>query len=216
MLCKQKLSARRQRVRDFSLRLILILILLSVFLEFAVKSQLTDVISMRMKALAQRAVNDAVADYLAENPGIGESLSNVRYAENGAVTSVTSDPAAVNRLKASVSALAQDYIDDLSNEEGLHIPLGSFSGFVPLANLGPEVRLDIGSRQAVVCSLHSSFESGGVNQTLHHIYLTVEVEIVVYNPFRISKTIRTAADFEIAQTVIVGAVPNYTYGSLWQ
>lgn len=214
MLCKKKLSVRRRCIRNILLRVLLVLIILSVFLEFAVKDQLTDVIAIRMQALAQRAVNAAVADYLAENPEVGESLTTPRCTENGTATMILSDPAAVNRLKTAVSDLSQEYIDALSENEGLSIPLGSFTGFVPLTNLGPEIRLDIGSRQTVTCSLHSTFESGGVNQTLHHIFLTVDVDMVVYNPFRIRRTVHTCADFEIAQTVIVGDVPSYALGAL--
>lgn len=214
LICKPKPSARRRRVRRILLRFLLLLIIVSAFLEFIVKEQLSDVIAVRMQALAQRAVNAAVADYLAENPGAGESLTTPHYGSDGTVVSITSDPAAVNRLKTAVSELSQDYIDALTESEGISVPLGSFTGFVPLTNLGPEIRLDIGSRQTVICSLNSTFESGGVNQTLHHVVLTVDVGMAVYNPFRIRRLIHTSADFEIAQTVIVGDVPSYALGAL--
>lgn len=216
MLCRKKRSARYRRVKRRFCIVLLCVLILSAYLEFAVKSQLSDVISAQVKSLAQRAVNTAVSEYLAEQPEIGEKLSAVRYNDSGAVTSVTTDPSSVNTLKTSVSTRSQQYINRYADSEGLSLPLGSFTGFVFLTNLGPSVRLDVSCRSTVTSVLKSSFESGGVNQTLHHITLTVDVEIDVYNPFRIDRPIHTSADFEIASTVIVGAVPSYALGSFVQ
>ena len=216
MLCKPKPSALRRRIRRIVCTVTAAVLILSVYLEFAVKSQLTEVVAAGMKTLSQRAVNAAVIDYLSDKPDIGERLTVPHTAENGSVTSVTSDPTAINSLKASVSQLAQDYIGELADREGLSVPLGSFTGFFLFAELGPDIRMNIGSRQTVTCSLKSTFESAGVNQTLHHVILTVDVELIVYNPFLMRRAIHTSADFEIAQTVIVGSVPTYAPGSLWQ
>lgn len=214
MLCKPKKRPRYRRIRRCICVILAVIVLLSVYLEFAVKSQLSDVIAAGTKILAQTAVNRTVISYLSKNPDIGERLSVVKYADSGAVTSVTADPTAVNSLKASISDLSQQAIESTSSSEGISLPLGSFSGFVLFANLGPEVRLDVACRSTVTCSLKSTFESAGINQTLHHVILSVDVEIVVYNPFRINAPIHTSADFEIAQTVIVGSVPSYALGSL--
>lgn len=210
MLCKPKISARRKRIRRVIYIILAGILVLSVYLEFAVKSQLEDAMAAQMKTLAQRAMNSAVAQFIAENPDIGERLSEPHYGEDGMVTSVTSNPTDINYLKATVATLSQDKIEALCADEGVSVPLGSFTGFVLFRNLGPYVRLEIGSRQTVICSLKSTFEGAGMNQTLHHVILTVEADIVVYNPFNIHRALHTSADFEIAQTVIVGSVPNYS------
>ena len=215
MLCKPKKSALYRRIRRIICVFLIVIISLSAYLEFAVKAQLSDVIAAGMKDLALSAVDSAVVDYLKENPNIGERLTRARYSDSGAVTSLISDPTAVNTLKASLSDLSRDYIDRTASQQGLSLPLGSFSGFVFLTTLGPMLNLDIACRSAVSCTLNSAFESGGVNQTLHRVTLTVDIEIVIYNPFRMSP-IHTSTDFEIARTVIVGDVPSYTYGSLAQ
>lgn len=214
MLLRKKPSARLRRVRRVILIVLAGVIILSAYIEFAVKTQLADVIETELKTIAQSAVNIAVTEYLRDHPETGESLTALNLSDSGAVTSVTSDPSVINALKAEVSERSQENIDALSKQEGVTVPLGSFTGLVLLANVGPCVSLDIASRQTVLCSLHSAFESAGVNQTLHHIFLTVSVDLTVYNPFRIGRTIRTETDFEIAQTVIVGSVPNYGYGSV--
>lgn len=210
MLCKPKPSARRRRIRRVIYITLAGIILLSFYLEFAVKRQLEDAMAAQMKTLAQRAMNSAVTEFIAENPDIGERLTEPHYNDNGMVTSVTSNPTDINYLKATVATMAQDKMEAICANEGVSVALGSFTGFAFFMTLGPYVRLDIGCRQTVTCSLKSTFESAGVNQSLHHVILTVEADIVVYNPFNIRRAIHTSADFEIAQTVIVGSVPHYS------
>ena len=212
MLCRKKPTALRRKIRRYVLRVAVILIIISLYLEFAVKTQLSDVITTGIKTAAQQAVNAAVEEVLAAEPDIGESLTTPKTNASGAVTAVVSDPAAINRLKAAVSSLSQKNLEALTSHEGVSVPAGSFTGLFVFSELGPEVTLHIGSRSTAQCSLGSSFESAGVNQTLHHIILTVEVEASVYHPFCIRRPIRTSVDFEIAQTVIVGSVPDYTVG----
>ena len=99
MLCKPKKSALYRRIRRIICVFLIVIISLSAYLEFAVKAQLSDVIAAGMKDLALSAVDSAVVDYLKENPDIGERLTRARYSDSGAVTSLISDPTAVNTLK---------------------------------------------------------------------------------------------------------------------
>ena len=209
MLCKKKLSPKRRFLRRVICTILIITILLSTFIELVVKTQLTDVIKQQTKTLCEKAVNLAVTDFLTENADIGERLCAIMTDDSGAITAIRTDPAVVNLYKAWVNELAQSYIERLEHSEGISVPLGSFSGLVFLAELGPDVRLHISSRQTVTCDFASSFTSAGINQTLHHIAMTVDVEVSVYNPYRIAQKIRTSTTFEVAQTVIVGSVPTY-------
>ena len=186
MLCRPKKSELRRRIQRYGCAVLAMILLLSAYLEFAVKSQLCDVITAEAEALAQTAVNNAVIDCLAEQPDIADRLMQIQCDKSGAVTALNADPAAVNTLKASVSNRAQAYIDQLSADQGVTIPLGSFSGLVFLNSIGPGIRMEIACQSTVVCSMKSTFESAGFNQTLHRVTLTAEVDIVVWNPFKIS------------------------------
>ena len=88
--------------------------------------------------------------------------------------------------------------------------MGNFSGLVFLSNFGPDIPFSVESSQTVSCEFQSTFESAGINQTVHHITITVTVELLIYSPFRIGETVTTQSSFEIAQTVIVGTVPSYS------
>ena len=59
----------------------------------------------------------------------------------------------------------------------------------------------------------NAFTSAGINQTKHQIYLVVDVYVSILLP-GFSTTTKFSNTYSVAETVIVGSVPdNYTYFS---
>lgn len=207
-MCRKKPTKRRRKLRRYIAVFVLFCAALSVYYELAVKALLGDIIIREMKTVSERAMNSAVADFLDEHFDVGEKLSEISYSE-GRVAAVSSNPSYVNFVKTQITQKAQEYIDELSQSEGVGVRLGNFTGLVCLSDIGPEVRFRVESACTVSCEFDSSFESAGLNQTVHRVVMNVCVDLNVYNPFRISRTISTQSDYEIARTVIVGSVPSY-------
>ena len=208
-MCRKKLSPTKRKFRKYIAIFLTLLILFTVYFELAVKHQLRDLIIRDMQTLSEQCVTMAVDDFLRENAGAGEKMCDITY-HNGAVAAITTDASYVNSVKTFITERAQEYIDEFSHDQGVAIRLGNFTGLVFLSELGPEIRFSVDSSQTVSCAFQSTFESGGINQTVHHITLTVTVELLIYSPFRVNETVSTSSDYEIAQTVIVGTVPSYS------
>ena len=209
MLCRKKCSPLRRRMRRYTAVLLTILILLTAYFELAVKHQLRDVIIREMKTLSEQSVTEVVNDYLSAQPDAGERLCDIVY-DSGSVAAISLNTARVNAVKTYITAHAQAAIDHSARENGVSVRLGNFSGIVFLSNVGPEVSFPVDSTQTVSCAFDSSLEAAGINQTIHHITLTVTVDLLIYSPFHISDTVSVATSYEIAQTVIVGSVPSYS------
>lgn len=209
MLCRRKRTPLQRKLRRICAVILVAAILLLIYFEVAVKAQLSDIIVRDMQTVAEEAVTEAVDEYLSQHFEIGERLCDIAY-DSGRVAAVTLNPSYVNTVKTAVTASAQERIDALSREQGVSARLGSFTGLVMLMNVGPEVRFPVDSTRTVSCEFESAFESGGVNQTVHHVTMTVYVDLLIYSPFRVADTVSTSSTFEIAQTVIVGAVPSYS------
>ena len=208
MVCRKKLSPVRRKIRRTIAVVLAVLILLTVYFEIAVKEQLSDIIVRDMQTLSETAVTLAVDDLLREQ---GENVKTCDIAyDNGSVAAITTDSAYINSVKTYITQRAQERIDELSRSQGIAVRLGNFSGLVFLSNFGPDIPFSVESSQTVSCEFQSSFESAGINQTVHHITITVTVELLIYSPFRIDETVTSQSSFEIAQTVIVGTVPSYS------
>ena len=208
MLCRRKPGPLRRRLRRYAALILAAVVVCEAYFELAIKAQLRDVIIRDMRTLSVQAVNTAVDEFLSENYEIGERLVSITYS-GGSVSAVTTDPSYINFVKTSITRRAQENIDAMSHSGRVSAHLGSFTGLIILAEAGPMIGFDVDSAQTVSCEFESTFSGAGVNQTLHHITLTVTVELTVCNPFRIHEPIITASTYEIAQTVIVGAVPSY-------
>ena len=95
----------------------------------------------------------------------------------------------------------------------MHIPLGAFTGLSLISNYGPKIPLSYCLTGSFSAELQSTFESAGLNQTIHHIRLVVTSHIVTAS-VDYKDTMTFSTDFEIAQSVIVGDIPT-TYGGYY-
>lgn len=133
-------------------------------------------------------------------------LAKINYNGEGKVTSISENSFYVNKLKSRVTREIQKELDK-NKTYSFKLPLGSFTDITMLSTLGPDIEISFILTGNVRCRLKSTFESGGVNQTIHHITLIVTTDIITISP-EYSEENTYTSDFEIAQTVIVGETPS--------
>ena len=88
--------------------------------------------------------------------------------------------------------------------------MGTFTGIPLLVGMGPRIRVKMTPIGSVRCKFVSHFESAGINQTIHRIYLLLTCEVTILTPYN---TIKQKIDNQvlIAESVIVGIVPDFYY-----
>ena len=115
--------------------------------------------------------------------------------------------AAVNRFQTRIS---QGIVEELDNSviSELRIPIGSAIGGELFSGRGPKVTVKILSVTYIRTKLENTFVDAGINQTRHKIMLDVSVDVEVFVPgYRdVIETVETRV--EVAETIIVGRVPN--------
>ena len=153
-----------------------------------------------------RVVEDAIWKQLEES-GVGYAdLVTIQRGEDGAIAAVTTDTAALNRLRAQLLGAALAALEGVDVTQ-IQIPLGSLLDFDLLWGLGPTVKVHAMTVGTAAGEFVSQFSSTGVNQTLHRISLELEVPLTLMLPGgRAEAVCRT--DVPIAETVIVGRVPD--------
>ena len=209
--------AHRYRRKSRCIRLRVILVITSVFiiLVIAVKAferKVSVFSDSYLPSLARSVTTDAVCSAVDEVLSDGGysygDFAHVKYSEGKAV-SIETNSAKVNEFKNKVVAAAQKEAEKIHNNV-MYVPLGAFTGLSLIANHGPKIHLSYCVTGSFSANLESTFESAGINQTVHHIKLIVTSEIVTASvDYRDTMTFTT--DFEIAQSVIVGNAPT-TYG----
>ena len=76
-----------------------------------------------------------------------------------------------------------------------------------IASFGPDVIIKVVPIGSAYCDFVSRFESAGINQTLHKLYLDVYAIVSIVTPID-EPTITVKAEVLVCENLIVGEVPN--------
>lgn len=158
-----------------------------------------------LDAMAMQAVNSGVADVV--NTVTYGNLTDIRRDANGTITSINANAVAMNLLSAQVSARAQTYLDTKS-DEGIPVPIGTFSGVPFLVGHGVPINLNLRLVGAVNCNFESEFKTAGINQTEHKITLRTYATVDVVLPFYTKRT-NVVIEMLFSDSIIVGQVPEF-------
>lgn len=92
----------------------------------------------------------------------------------------------------------------------LNLNFGSFTGVRIISGLGPDVNIKFLDTGTVETKVRSEFESTGINQTIHRIYLDVKCKVSILTPYNvIEETIIN--EVVLIENVVVGLVPSTYY-----
>ena len=115
----------------------------------------------------------------------------------------------INNVISDITEKIQQEINETEDED-IHINLGSFTGVSILSGRGPKIPIRISTIGNVTTEVKSEFIEKGVNQTLHRLYLEIQCEISILTPFNtINEKINN--QFIIAENIIVGNIPSSYY-----
>lgn len=164
----------------------------------------------RVSGSVNRQVAAAVNDALESGNIRYENLIFFEKDNTGKITALQSNMAEFNRLQ---SFITQDVLRRLqqTGETTLSIPLGTLSGSALLAGRGPRFAVKMQTLGSCTARFENEFADAGINQTTHRILLYVDVSVSIMLPGYSTST-QVSNAYSVAETVIVGAVPqSYTY-----
>lgn len=158
------------------------------------------------KFVSVQAINTAVSRTLADEGSSYGKMVHITNDAQGVITSIQADSGEMNRMKSELTQAIQQKIKSADVSE-MKIPLGSVFGGDFLMGRGPRISVKIDLAGNVFTQLYSVFEAAGINQTHHKIMLNVKCSVLVMmTGYTTSTEIDT--DFCIAETVIVGKIPD--------
>lgn len=158
--------------------------------------------------IANEVVNSAVDDVFVKEEY--QSLAKIMENSSENIKAIETDTAKVNRLKSAIIQSMQKNIDSHKSDT-VYVPLGSCSNLYFLAGLGPKVPIRIYPVSIVNADFKESFDSVGINQVKHKLYLDVSMKMsFVGMMFAQSDTVETSV--LLNEMIIVGDTPTY-YGN---
>lgn len=202
---------KRRRLKRWLIIVLVILLLFLIFLEIRVRPTVSAIAIVQGKRLCTEVINEAVSEVMDELELSYEKLAETTRAENGSVLEIATNMANVNKLKTEVSLRVGEKLEDIKSRR-IDVPMGTLMGLNLLYMRGPDIPLHISMSGSTETDFVSEFESGGINQTVHKLSLTITTDMTVLVP-PVSENKSVTTTVVIAETIIVGEVPNYAlYG----
>ena len=202
---KKKRRLGKRRILCIFLAVFLLAVLLFIYFQRNVTRVLISISEATMRASTTVAVNDAVYYTLSDEMRYDELVTITRDTE-GEIIAVAANPLKINKIARDTASISQSNLKNLSLN-GIPIPLGALTGIEAFAGLGPSIHFRIIPVSSVSCGFSSTFESVGINQTKHSIYLNVIADISIVMPSR-TENFAVTTDILIGESVIVGTVPD--------
>ena len=197
---------KRRRKRLLCILLVLLVAAVGAFIYFQrnVTRVLISISEATMRASTTVAVNDAVYYTLSDEMRYEDLVSITRDGE-GNIVAVTANPLKLNKIARDTASISQSNLKNLSLN-GIPVPLGALTGIEALAGLGPSIQFRIIPVSSVSCDFSSTFESVGINQTRHCIYLNIIADISIVMPSR-TENFAVTTEILVGESIIVGSIP---------
>ena len=201
----QKRKSRKRRLLALLIALLFLSALVFVHFQRNVTHVLISISEATMRASTTVAVNDAVYYTLSDEIRY-EDLVTITRNDTGDIVGVSANALKINKIARDTASISQSNLKNLSLN-GIPIPLGALTGIEAFAGLGPSIHFRIIPVSSVSCDFSSTFESVGINQTKHSIYLNVIADISIVMPSR-TENFAVLTEILVGESVIVGHVPD--------
>ncbi len=202
---RQKRRRRKRKLLFVFFAFLLLCVLLFIHFQRNVTRLLVSISEATMRASTAIAVNDAVYYTLSDEMGY-EDLVTVEADANGNIVAVSANALKINKIARDTASISQSNLKNLSLN-GIPVPLGALTGIEAFAGLGPSIKFRIIPVSSVSCDFSSVFESVGINQTKHSIYLNVIADISIVMPSR-TENFAVVTEILVGEFVIVGDIPD--------
>ncbi len=201
---KKPLSCPRKVLRILLIAAV-IAALLFLLLERNLEGVILDMAHARAEAMAVEYIHEAIQSVMG-NSITYEDMISVRTDGQGRVTMLQANAVRMNELATAAALQAQARLES-AEAQSVGIPLGSALGIPFLSGLGPKIWVRVLPVSAVSAAFSTEFESAGINQTRHKIYLSLHTSVRLVIPSS-ARQVSLSSQVLIAESIIVGAVPD--------
>lgn len=139
-----------------------------------------------------------------------DEIIKVEKDDEGKIIMLKADTTKLNALATEVAMESQEEIKDVG-VVGVKIPIGHISKNNIISYWGPKITVRMEPIGRIETSYSSTFESAGLNQSRHKMYINLKTTLKIVLPLQNTEAI-VNHQIPISETVIVGEVPRMSFG----
>ena len=198
--------------KKFILFMVVIVLLAFAFygVEEAVMPNVLAIGEAKLKNIALKCMNEAVNEIINDKEEDYTNLIKVIKDDQGNIIMVQADTVKMNDIATRIALTTQDKLRSLGYQD-ISIPIGNIIGGPLFSGKGPAINITVEPIGSVNTEFKTEFESAGINQTRHRIYIVINafVRMVVGTG---NTTVNISTQSLISESIIVGKVPDtYLY-----
>ena len=138
-----------------------------------------------------------------------QKMIRIEKDDRGKITLVQANTLLFNKFAANVGNKLQNEINTMATQR-VGIPVGQLFGFKVLAAVGPKIKIRFIPMGYVEVKCSDTFQSGGLNQTRHQLFMTLNAKYKIAVPLVIAEE-KISYKLPVVETVIVGEVPQIIF-----
>jgi len=175
------------------------------FVDMQLRPALMAIAEVRAHLLATQALTEAVHEAMGENQAYDRIIS-IHTDQDGRPAWAQLNTVEVNRIVTRTTRNVLATLEEL-RAETISIPLGQAFGSPLFAHVGPGITFRIFPVGTVSVEVTDAFESAGINQTRHKIYLEVYADVRIVVPL-LQRALPVHLEVPVADVIYLGAVPQ--------
>jgi len=185
---------------------VLVSITLFILLEVKLKPTIIMLASVKAKSAATEAVNRIISEEISGQIKY-EDMMIWKIDKDGNVIAIQPNTSEINRVSSFTTVKIQEALNNIKNNE-IAVPLGYILNNNLVASLGPMISIGTLNAGTVNTTIYDEFESVGINQVRHKIYMDIIANMNIVLP-SLKESINIKTSVPIAEIIILGDVPNY-------
>ena len=176
------------------------------FLELRIRSVREELSVLEANSVASSALTAGLEKTLEDYKLNYADIVSFTYDSGGNIKSLSTDIITLNTIGNEIGTLTDEHINDIGTYK-ITLPVTSLLGEQFVSGIGPDISFYITMRGLTSTQFENRFESTGVNQTRHQIFLNVTIKMNVVFAGKVD-IVEYTSEICVAESIIVGVTPS--------
>ena len=181
-----------------------------LYVDHSLRPALMTIAEAHMKEKAAKVINDSITSRISQDANYSK-LINFREGAGGKVSAGYFDLQEATRIQQKAVSSIQDALANMDPKQ-MSIPMGMALNNSILSGLGPDIPIKVTPSAIVKSNVGVETRDVGINQSVHILYLDIQVEASVIIPFTTKNTV-IATRAPLAYLWTAGDVPQVVYNA---
>ncbi|MDD3852188.1 MAG: sporulation protein YunB [Syntrophomonadaceae bacterium] len=191
--------------RRLTIIMLILIIITVIYTDFKIKMSLMEIAESKAQIEETEVINKIINEQVVNHIEYTDIVT-IHKDDKGKIVLIQPDTIMMNKIM-STTVMEIAHALKTMGERQIKIPMGALTGSRILSGYGPHMKVRIIPTGQVYVQFMNKFDQAGINQTRHLVYFKIDSKIKIAVPF-INEEVKVSTTVPIAETIIVGEVPD--------